>query len=72
MAESKLEQVKQQIENLIDMRHQLETMLKHWNVKLARTRQGQPARLLEDLPREIRGNGLRPSFTRKTRKERRP
>ena len=44
MAESKLEQVKQQIENLIDMRHQLETMLKHWNVKLARTRQGQPAR----------------------------
>jgi len=68
MAESKLEQVKQQIENLIEMRNQLETMLEHWNVKLARTRQGQPARLLEDLPPEVRGNGPRSPFSNK-RKE---
>ncbi len=72
MAESKLEQVKQQIESLIEMRSQLEAMLKHWNVKLARTRRGQPARLLEDLPPEIRGNALRSPFTKKTRKEGRP
>jgi DNA-binding transcriptional MerR regulator len=72
IAESKLEQVKQQIENLIEMRNQLETMLKHWNVKLARTRRGQPARLLEGLPPEIRGNGLRLPFSKKTRKEGRP
>lgn len=72
MAESKLEQVKQQIQNLIEMRGQLEAMLKHWNVKLTRTRRGQPARLLEDLPPEIRGNGLRPPFSTKTRKGRRP
>ncbi len=72
MAESKLEQVKQQIQNLTEMRNQLETMLKHWNVKLARTRRGQPARLLEDLPAEVRGNGLRPPFSKKTGKEGRP
>jgi hypothetical protein len=48
MAESKLEQVKQQIKNLVEMRNQLEEMLKHWNIKLARTRPGQPARLLEE------------------------
>ena len=71
MAESKLEQIKQQIQNLIEMRNQLETMLKHWNVKLARTRRGQPARLLEDLPQEIRGNGLWPAF-KKTGKETHP
>jgi DNA-binding transcriptional MerR regulator len=72
MAESKLERVKQQIQNLIEMQNQLEAMLKHWNVKLARIRPGQPARLLEDLPPEVRGNGLRPSFTKKSRKEGRP
>lgn len=72
MAESKLERVKQQIQNLIEMQNQLEAMLKHWNVKLARIRPGQPARLLEDLPPEARGNGLRPSFTKKSRKEGRP
>ncbi len=72
MAESKLEQVKQQIENLIEMRNQLETMLKHWSATLARTRRGQPARLLEDLPPEIRGNSLRSPFIKKTRKEGRP
>lgn len=73
MAESKLEQVKQQIESLIEMRSQLEAMLKHWNVKLARTRRGQPARLLEDLPSEIRGNAaLRSPFNKKAIKEGRP
>ena len=72
MAESKLEQVKQQIENLIEMRNQLETMLKNWNIKLARTRRGEPARLLEDLPADVRGNGLRSPFTKKTGKEGRP
>jgi len=69
MAESKLEQVKQQIQNLVEMRDQLEGMLKHWNIKLARTRRGQPARLLEDLPPGVRGNGLRSPFTKKTGKE---
>lgn len=72
MAESKLEQVKQQIQNLNEMRGQLEAMLKRWNVKLARTRRGQPARLLEDLPQDVRGNALRSPFSKKTRKERRP
>lgn len=72
IAQSKLEQVKQQIENLIEMRNQLETMLKHWNAKLARTRRGQPARLLDDLPPEIRGNALTSPFTKKPRKEGRP
>ena len=72
MAESKLEQVKQQIENLIEMRNQLQALLKNWNIKLAGTRRGQPARLLEDLPPDVRGNGLRSPFTKKTGKEGRP
>ncbi|MBZ5667227.1 MAG: heavy metal-responsive transcriptional regulator [Acidobacteriia bacterium] len=72
MAESKLEQVKEQIQNLVEMQNQLEAMLKHWNVKLARTRRGQPARLLEDLPAAVKGNGLRSPFTMRTRKEGRP
>lgn len=72
MAESKLEQVKQQIENLIEMRNQLETMLKHWNLKLARTKRGQPARLLDDLPPEVRGNGPHSPFSKKIRKEGHP
>lgn len=69
MAESKLDQVNQQIENLMEMRNRLEAMLEHWDVKLARTRRGQLARLLEDLPQEGRGKGLRRPFTKKTRKE---
>lgn len=72
LAESKLEQFEQQIQNLIEMRYQLEAMLEHWNVKLARTPKGQLARLLEDLPPETKGNGLRPSFSKRTRKEGRP
>jgi DNA-binding transcriptional MerR regulator len=72
MAESKLEQVKQQIQDLVEMRDQLEVMLKHWNVKLARTRRGQPARLLEALPPEVEWVGLRSPFTKRTRKEARP
>jgi len=72
MAESKLEQVKEQIQNLVEMRDQLEGMLTHWNVKLARTRQGQVARLLEDLPVEVRGNGSRSPFSKKIRREGRP
>jgi MerR family transcriptional regulator, copper efflux regulator len=69
MAQSKLEQVKQQMQNLVERRNQLEAMLKHWNVKLARTRPGQPARRLEDLPSEVRGNGPCSPFTKKTGKE---
>lgn len=72
MAESKLDQVKQQIENLMEMRNRLEAMLEHWDVKLARTRRGQLARLLEDLPQGDRGKGLRRPFTKKIRKESRP
>jgi len=72
MAQSKLEEVKQQIQTLVEMRDQLEVMLKHWKVTLARTRRGQPARLLEDLPPEFKGNGLRSPLDKKTKKEVRP
>jgi DNA-binding transcriptional MerR regulator len=72
IAESKLERVKQQIQNLVEMRDQLEAILTHWNVKLARTRGRQIARLLEDLPAEVRRNGLRSPFRKKIRKDRRP
>jgi DNA-binding transcriptional MerR regulator len=53
MAEAKLRDVKQQIHDLQAMRDQLERILKDWNARLERTRKGQPARLLENLPEEF-------------------
>jgi len=69
MAESKLQQIKQQIQDLIAMRDQLDTLVKDWKIKLARTREGQPARLLEALPREFAQVGVHSPLTKKTRKE---
>jgi DNA-binding transcriptional MerR regulator len=70
IAESKLQQVKQQIRDLIEMRDQLDTLLKGWKVKLAHTRKGEPARLLETVPPELARAALRPPFTKQRRKER--
>jgi DNA-binding transcriptional MerR regulator len=53
MAETKLRDVKQQIRDLQAMRKQLRTILTDWNARLRRTRKGQPARLLENLPAEF-------------------
>jgi len=53
LAESKLAQIQQKIQELISMCKQLKQTLETWDVKLARTRPGQQARLLETLPREI-------------------
>ena len=72
MAEAKLQQVKQQIQDLIEMRDHLAAILRNWNTKLAHTPKGEPARLLEALPPEFRQVGLRSTFTRKNRKEGRP
>ena len=72
MTEAKLEQVKQRIRDLIEMREQLGELLKNWDVKLARTRKGQPARLLEELPQEFpRRVVARTSLKNKHRKEER-
>jgi hypothetical protein len=57
IAETKLEQIKQQIENLVRVRDQLEVVLRDWNSKLARTKKGEQARLLEGLTEEfVRSN----------------
>ena len=50
IAEHKLEEVKQHINDLLGMRDQLERILKDWDARLARTGKGKPARLLESLP----------------------
>jgi DNA-binding transcriptional MerR regulator len=49
IAESKLTQVKEKIRELGVMRRQLEQILEKWDVKLARVRDGEQARLLETL-----------------------
>lgn len=54
MAEAKLRDVKLQIRELQAMRRQLGRILKDWRKRLARTRKGQPAKLLESLPDEAR------------------
>jgi MerR family copper efflux transcriptional regulator len=55
MAEHKLEEVKQQINDLSVMRDQIEQILKDWDARLARTGKGKPARLLESLPHDVIG-----------------
>jgi DNA-binding transcriptional MerR regulator len=55
IAEHKLEEVKQQINDLLGMRDQLERILEDWDARLARTGKGKPARLLESLPHDAIG-----------------
>jgi DNA-binding transcriptional MerR regulator len=55
IAELKLREVKQQINDLLRMRNQLERILKDWDARLARTGKGKPARLLESLPHDVIG-----------------
>lgn len=59
VAEHKLEQVKQQINDLIGMRNQVERILKDWDALLARTGNGKQARLLESLPHDVIGTNSR-------------
>lgn len=56
IAEHKLQEVKQQINDLLGMRDQLERILKDWDARLARTGKGKPARLLESLPHDVIGS----------------
>src|ERR1035438_9852874 len=49
IARSKLEQVRVQLRDLDVMRRQLEKILEDWDVQLARSPQGKPARLLEGV-----------------------
>jgi MerR family transcriptional regulator, copper efflux regulator len=53
IAEHKLREVKQQINDLLGMRDQLERILKDWDARLARTGKGKQARLLESLPHDV-------------------
>jgi DNA-binding transcriptional MerR regulator len=69
MAESKLQQVKQQIRDLIAMRDQLDALVKDWKIMLARTRKGEPALLLEALPRGFAQVGVPSPLAKKTRKD---
>jgi MerR family transcriptional regulator, copper efflux regulator len=55
IAEHKLREVKQQINDLLGMRDQLERILKDWDARLARTGKGKQARLLESLPHDSIG-----------------
>jgi DNA-binding transcriptional MerR regulator len=70
IAESKLQQIKHQIKDLCEMRDHLDALLRDWKLKLARTRKGEPAWLLDSLPREFVRPGLRSGFTKEKRRER--
>jgi MerR family copper efflux transcriptional regulator len=69
MGQVKLQQIKQQIKELLVMRKQLEGILKDWDLRLARTRKGEPARLLEALPNGLRRVDLPRRFTTRNTKE---
>ena len=56
IAGHKLEEVKQQINDLLVIRDQLERILKDWDARLTRTGKGKPARLLESLPHDVIGS----------------
>jgi DNA-binding transcriptional MerR regulator len=51
-AATKRKHLDQQISELNAMRRQLDLILKDWSARLAGTKKGQPARLLENLPKE--------------------
>jgi DNA-binding transcriptional MerR regulator len=55
IAERKLQDLKQQINDLLSMRDQVERILKDWDVRLAGSGKGQLARLLESLPHDMKG-----------------
>jgi len=52
LAQAKFAEVDEKIRELVAMRQQLEQTLKSWDAKLAGTRAGEQARLLEMLPAE--------------------
>jgi|HubBroStandDraft_2_1064218.scaffolds.fasta_scaffold420491_2 DNA-binding transcriptional MerR regulator len=54
LGQVKLQQITQQIKDLQLMRKQLEAILKDWDGRLFRTPKGEPARLLESLPDNLK------------------
>jgi DNA-binding transcriptional MerR regulator len=52
-AATKRKQIDRQINELKAMRRQLDLILKDWSARLAATKKGQPARLLENLPKQM-------------------
>lgn len=50
---SKLEELDREIKDLKTMRHELKRVLRDWSDRLAGTRAGQPARLLDTLPEGV-------------------
>ena len=70
MGQAKLHQIKQQMKELLVMRKQLESILKDWDSRLARTQKGQPARLLEALPNGLTRVDLSRGINTKKREER--
>ena len=69
IAEHKLQEVRQQINDLSGMRDQRERILKDWDARLARSGKGKPARLLESLPPDVIGTN--PSRLKHMRRSRR-
>jgi MerR family transcriptional regulator, copper efflux regulator len=67
IAKSKLQQIEKQIHYLIEMRDHLTAILKDWDTKLAHTRKGESARLLEHLARELPGVHLNSKLTKRNR-----
>jgi DNA-binding transcriptional MerR regulator len=71
IAEHRLQEVKQQINDLSGMRDQLEQILKDWDARLARTGEGKPARLLESLPHDVIGSNANRLTAKRMRRDRR-
>jgi DNA-binding transcriptional MerR regulator len=58
LAAEKLKRVEQSLEELRSLRRQLREILKDWDIRLAKTRRGQRAGLLESLAQEPAGRKL--------------
>lgn len=71
MAETKIENIRQQINDLLTMRDQLERLVKHWDSRLARTKKGKQARLLESLHKDVIGSPNRLKANLRKRGQRR-
>jgi len=70
IAQTKIENVRQQISDLVSVRDELERIVKHWDARLAFTKKGKQARLLESLPNDVIGspNRLKANLRKKGRR----
>jgi len=72
VARGKLRQLDEHVRELLRARKQLQDVLREWNLRLARSGAGVPAKLLESLSLNAKGGQFRSRPARAPRRRKRP